>query len=108
MIRCEGRRITPWVEADNITWVAHDTLNDLTDPMHTDHLRHRPLRPKVDIRSKDGTHLIIVGKIHRVSPSWAGWARRLPLGRSMYMHSQTSPRTFAKDVRISANTTSEK
>ncbi len=54
------------------------------------------------------THLIRVGKIQRVSPSCAGCASKLPLGSSIYTDNQTSPRTFAKEVKTSANTTSEK
>ena len=49
-----------------------------------------------------------MGKIQRVSPSCAGCASRLPPGSSINSESHTSPRTFANDVSVSANTTSEK
>lgn len=49
-----------------------------------------------------------VGNIQRAYPCWPGGSNRLPLGRSMQMESQTSPRTFAKEVKISAKTTSAK
>jgi len=48
------------------------------------------------------------GKIHLDHPSCGGGTSRLPPGRSMQRESQTSPRTFAKEVKISANITSEK
>jgi hypothetical protein len=53
-------------------------------------------------------HLISDGRIHRYQPSCVGGIRRLPLGSSMQSESQTSPSTFAYDVKMSAKTMSEK
>lgn len=54
------------------------------------------------------TYLINVGKIHLYQPSCVGGVRRLPPGSNMQSESQTSPSTFAYEVKMSAKTTSEK
>jgi len=61
-----------------------------------------------DVRWKANTYLINVGKIHLYHPYCFGGARRLPPGSSIQSDSQTSPSTFAYDVKMSAKTTSEK
>ena len=53
-------------------------------------------------------YLIIVGNIQRDSPSCAGRMRMLAPGTSIHIDNQTSPRTLAKEVKMSANMTSEK
>lgn len=55
-----------------------------------------------------GPHLIIVGSTQRDSPCKDGSTCRLPPGNSIQRLSQTSPRTFAYEVRMSAMITSEK
>lgn len=50
----------------------------------------------------------MVGSTQRIHPSCDGGISRVFPGISMHKESQTSPKTFAKDVPISANTTSEK
>lgn len=57
---------------------------------------------------KKKTYLINVGKIHLYQPCCVGVERRLPPGSSMQSESQTSPSTFAYDVKMSAKITSEK
>ena len=52
--------------------------------------------------------LIVTGRIQRDRPSWVGRMSKLAPGRSMHIDSQMSPRTFAKEVKMSANITSEK
>jgi hypothetical protein len=54
------------------------------------------------------TYLINVGKIHLYQPSCTGGVRRLPPGSNMQTESQTSPSTFAYEVKMSAKITSEK
>lgn len=54
------------------------------------------------------TYLINVGKIHLYQPYCVGGLRRLPPGSSMQIESQTSPKTFAYEVKMSAKITSEK
>ena len=61
-----------------------------------------------NVRWKANTYLINVGKIHLYNPYCFGGARRLPPGSSIQSDSQTSPSTFAYDVKMSAKTTSEK
>ena len=51
---------------------------------------------------------MIVGNIHRDSPSCVGRTRMLAPGSSIHIDNQTSPRTLANEVKISANMTSEK
>ena len=49
-----------------------------------------------------------VGRNQRANPSYEGGLSIVFPGRSMHSASQVSPNTFAKDVPISAKTTSEK
>lgn len=51
---------------------------------------------------------MIVGNIQLDMPSCVGKERRLAPGSSMQIDNQTSPRTLANDVKISAKMTSEK
>lgn len=51
---------------------------------------------------------MITGTTHRIKPSCLGSRRRLFPGKSMRSDNQTSPRTFAKEVKTSAKTTSAK
>jgi hypothetical protein len=53
------------------------------------------------------TDLMIAGSTHLCQPSSGGAASRVFPGNSMSVVSQKSPRTLAKEVAISANTTSE-
>lgn len=69
--------------------------------------RHAEKRDSINLESTE-THLMIVGRIQRTSPSCAGSASKLPLGSSINIDSHTSPSTFANEVNTSANTTSEK
>ena len=48
------------------------------------------------------------GRIQRASPVCDGGLSRLAPGMRMQSESQTSPRTFAKEVKTSAKTTSAK
>jgi len=61
-----------------------------------------------DVRWEANTYLINVGKIHLYNPYCFGGVRRLPPGSSIQSDSQTSPSTFAYEVKMSAKTTSEK
>lgn len=61
-----------------------------------------------EANTKKKTYLISVGKTHLYQPSCAGGVRRLPPGSNMQRESQTSPSTFAYEVKMSAKTTSEK
>lgn len=54
------------------------------------------------------SHLMRLGSIHWYQPSCDGSCNKLPPGSSMHNDNHRSPRTFANDVRTSANTTSEK
>jgi hypothetical protein len=58
--------------------------------------------------TENESYLMNVGKIHLYKPYCFGGARRLPPGSSIQNDSQTSPSTFAYDVKMSAKTTSEK
>jgi hypothetical protein len=49
-----------------------------------------------------------VGNIHLSKPDSAGGIRMLLPGINIHNESHTSPRTWEKDVRISAKITSEK
>jgi len=54
------------------------------------------------------THLIMAGVIHLCQPSSLGMARSVFPGSRINIDNQISPRTFAKEVVISAKTMSEK
>jgi len=56
----------------------------------------------------EGSYLITVGKIQRAIPTPADGLRILCPGISMPSDNQTSPRTCAKDVKMSAKMMSEK
>ena len=58
--------------------------------------------------TENKSYLMNVGKIHLYKPYCFGGARRLPPGSSIQNDSQTSPSTFAYDVKMSAKITSEK
>jgi hypothetical protein len=60
------------------------------------------------LMSKLVTHLIMVGITHLSHSPSAGVLKRVLPGKSIHADSHTSPRTFAKEVKISANTTSAK
>ena len=77
-------------------------------PRYAGAKKHEIENTRESFTSKQQTHLMSVGKIHRDKPSCAGCESKLPPGSSMHADSQTSPSTFANDVKISANTTSEK
>jgi hypothetical protein len=53
-------------------------------------------------------YLITVGATHLSHGPSAGVRKRVLPGRSIHADNHTSPRTFANDVKISANTTSAK
>ena len=53
------------------------------------------------------THLIMIGEIHLCQPCSLGAARSVFPGTRRTTDNQTSPRTLAKEVAISAKTTSE-
>jgi len=53
------------------------------------------------------THLIMAGVIHLCQPSSLGVARSVFPGSRINADNQTSPRTLAKEVAISAKTMSE-
>lgn len=54
------------------------------------------------------SHLMRLGSIHWNQPYCDGSCNKLPPGSSMHNDNDRSPRTFANDVRMSANMTSEK
>lgn len=67
----------------------------------------RSLNTHLFAKFQGKTHLIMAGVIHLCQPSSLGMARRVFPGSRVNTDNQTSPRTFAKEVAISAKTMSE-